>query len=760
MAGRSFEFLFTIGAAISSTFKSSMSQSALQIQNLENKLKSLDKTGRALKSSYRSGIIGGKSYQNAMRMLNSQRGKAAGQLGAAQYGAFKSSINDAIMFSYAVRNVADAFLGPIHAASEFESTMADVRKVVDFDTPGQFKAMSKDILDLSTRIPMTANGIGQIVAAAGQAGIAKNELMGFAESAAKMGIAFDVTADQAGDMMAKWRTAFKMSQSDVNRLADKINYLGNTTAASAPKISDVVTRIGPLGEVGGVASGEIAALGASLVGTGIESEVAATGIKNLILGLAAGESATKKQAGAFARLGLDATQVAKNMQVDSKGTILDVLQRIQGLDAAEQAGTLKDLFGKESIAAIAPLLANLDNLKANLDKVSDAKQYGGSMEKEYAERIKTSEAAMQQMSNALYAAKVAIGSTVLPTLVPLVKTFGEGAKAVAAFAGAHPGLITTLFSVASGLTGLVAAGYAWRIMTTGLSADFSALRQGFYFFTQLPVYIRYVRRLTQAQKLLALAQRAFAAGQAFLMSPMGHFFLIAAAVAAVAYLVYQNWDKVRTFFTGLWNNPTARILMFVTGPIGWLVAAVSWVCANWETVRAFFTGLWNDPSGAISDFANFVMQKIGEAADWVWKKWDSLRSFLAHPIDGVVNIAKHIIGDGGEEGTPQPKEHLASGGLFGRGAFVTSFAENSPEAAIPIDGSARSRGLWAATGKLLGITPSGQVGGSIIVNYNPTITVGAGASREDIMAAEEMSLAKLKRMLDEINNERRRLAYD
>ena len=31
--------------------------------------------------------------------------------------------------------------------------------------------------------------------------------MAFAQDAVKMGIAFDITADQAGDMMSKWRTA-------------------------------------------------------------------------------------------------------------------------------------------------------------------------------------------------------------------------------------------------------------------------------------------------------------------------------------------------------------------------------------------------------------------------------------------------------------------------------------------------------------------------------------------------------------------------
>ena len=109
---------------------------------------------------------------------------------------------------YSVAQVADA-------AVKFESSMADVRKVVDFDSPEQFKQMGKDILDLSTRIPMAAEGLAQIVAAGGQSGIDRDELLGFAESAAKMGVAFDITAEQAGDMMAKWLTAFKMGQSDV-----------------------------------------------------------------------------------------------------------------------------------------------------------------------------------------------------------------------------------------------------------------------------------------------------------------------------------------------------------------------------------------------------------------------------------------------------------------------------------------------------------------------------------------------------------------
>ncbi|EDE9196091.1 phage tail tape measure protein, partial [Salmonella enterica subsp. enterica serovar Enteritidis] len=162
---------------------------------------------------------------------------------------------------------------PVNAAIGFESKMADIRKVVDgLDDKKAFAQMSDDILTLSTQLPMAAEGIAEIVAAGGQAGIARGDLMQFANDAVKMGVAFDTTAEESGQMMAQWRTAFRLTQEDVVVLADKINYLGNTGPANAKKISDIVTRIGPLGGVAGVASGEIAAMGATIAGMGVESE--------------------------------------------------------------------------------------------------------------------------------------------------------------------------------------------------------------------------------------------------------------------------------------------------------------------------------------------------------------------------------------------------------------------------------------------------------------------------------------------------------
>ncbi len=312
--------------------------------------------------------------------------------------------------------IVTAMTVPINQAIQFESTMADVRKVVDFDTPEQFKQMSEDVLSLSTRLPMAAEGIGQIVAAGGQAGIAKEELLSFAESAVKMGVAFDQTAEESGQMMAQWRTAFKMTQTDVVGLADKINYLGNTGPANAAKISEVVTRIGPLGEVAGVASGEIAAMGATIAGMGVESEIASTGIKNFMLSLTAGGAATASQKKALRALKINPKALAADMQKDAKGTMLKVLDSMAKVPKAKQAAVMTALFGKESLGAIAPLLTNLDLLRKNFAKVADQQAYGGSMEKEYAARAATTANAIQLFKNQMAGVSVTIGEMFLPAL--------------------------------------------------------------------------------------------------------------------------------------------------------------------------------------------------------------------------------------------------------------------------------------------------------------------------------------------------------
>ncbi len=430
--------------------------------------------------------------------------------------------------------IVSAFAVPISQAMQFESTMADVRKVVNFDTPAQFKEMGEDILRLSTQLPMTADGIGQIVAAGGQAGIARNELKQFASDAVKMGIAFDQTAEESGQMMAQWRTAFKMTQADVVGLADKINFLGNTGPANAGKISEIVTRIGPLGSVAGVASGEIAAMGATIAGMGVESEIAATGIKNFMLSLTSGKSATASQKKALRLIRIDPAQLAADMQKDSKKAILRVLDSLAKVPKAKQAAVMNALFGKESLAAIAPLLTNLDLLRKNFVKVTDAQQFSGSMQKEYESRAATTANAVLELKNQFTAASITIGDMFLPSIVKLTEKAQPLIEQFRQFVKANPDAVKGAFK--------------FGVTLLGTASVFGVATKAFKTFDS-------VMKMTTMGKLLAL-------------------------VVLAGSLIVSNWETAGPVVKRVWAD----------------IDGVAQALGGWETVlagvAAFTAGSW------------------------------------------------------------------------------------------------------------------------------------------------------------------------
>jgi TP901 family phage tail tape measure protein len=164
----------------------------------------------------------------------------------------------------------------------------------------------------------------------------------------------------------------------------------------------------------------------------------------------------------------------------------------------------------------------------------------------------------------------------------------------------------------------------------------------------------------------------------------------------------------------------------------------------------------------------------------------------------------------------------AKGGIY-NSPILTTFAEESPEAAIPIDGTPRAKDLWLKTGKLLGTYPTGEpytgipegintsgsatdtdilngistngnttdtdilngisggiagrdavilkaistdngsraetASGGIQVSYSPAITIQGSASKEDVKSAMSLSLDELRDMILEIQRENNRVSF-
>lgn len=405
----------------------------------------------------------GKEYSLAVKIAGSVASSFNSAMGAAEnrisgLGQIAKQAAAIASAAWGALKIGEFVTDSVQAAVDFESAMADVAKVVDGlrDENGNltdsYYAMSDSIVQMSKDIPMAAEDLAAITASAGTAGIAAEELTAFTETAAKMGVAFDTTADQAGDWMAKWRTSFSMGQEEVTALADQINYLSNNSASTASEISTIVTAVGPLGDVAGISAAQIAALGSTMVGVGVQQDVAATGIRKLATTMVAGSSATKAQATVLQQLGLDATEMAQRMQTDAEGAILTFLEAVSKLPEAEQAAALKNYFGQESVGAIAPLLTNLDVLRERFEMVADAQLYAGSMDAEYAARAATTANNIQLYENRIAALKIQIGNYLLPVVNKVLGAASTGldwlSDKIASAEGTVSGFIGTVQSKA------------------------------------------------------------------------------------------------------------------------------------------------------------------------------------------------------------------------------------------------------------------------------------------------------------------------
>lgn len=405
----------------------------------------------------------GKEYSLAVKIAGSVASSFNSAMGAAEnrisgLGQIAKQAAAIASAAWGALKIGEFVTDSVQAAVDFESAMADVAKVVDGlrDENGNltdtYYAMSDSIVQMSKNIPMAAEDLAAITASADTAGIAAEELTTFTETAAKMGVAFDTTAEQAGDWMAKWRTSFTMSQEEVTALADQINYLSNNSASTASEISTIVTAVGPLGDVAGISAAQIAALGSTMVGVGVQQDVAATGIRKLATTMVAGSSATKAQATVLQQLGLDATEMAQRMQTDAEGAILTFLEAVSKLPEAEQAAALKNYFGQESVGAIAPLLTNLDVLRERFEMVADAQLYAGSMDAEYAARAATTANNIQLYENRIAALKIQIGNYLLPVVNKVLGAASTGldwlSDKIASAEGTVSGFIGTVQSKA------------------------------------------------------------------------------------------------------------------------------------------------------------------------------------------------------------------------------------------------------------------------------------------------------------------------
>ena len=556
-----------------------------------------------------------------------------------------------------VTAVAGSLFASLKPAIEFESAMAGVSKVLDFDTPAGLKALEHDILGLTTSegLPMAAEGIAAIIEAAGQAGVVdkalpddeeRAQLIDFARSAAQMGVAFGISADEAGSAMAGWRAAMGLTQHRSLVLGDAINHLSNNMNASAPALVDVIRRQGAVAMTAGLAETEIAALSAAFLSGGASPEIAATALKNFTGALTDGEAMTTRQRKVIEGLGFDAETLAERMQVDARGAILDVMEALAKLPEHAQGAALSQVFGEESKGAIAPLLTNLDLLRDAFELVEDQAAFSGSMLDEYGKQAATTANALKITRNFLTGLAVTMGSIVLPELNQLLATVQPILGVVTDWAAANPELISTILKVTGGLLMFRLGSIAARWAVLSLVTPVLHLIRGLgWLMISLPRIGGFLLALggplkTVLSGVLLLSKAFLRLGLLMLTNPIG---LVILGVAALAKAIYDNWDRIV-------RHVTEKVMAVKTAFDEGLVNGVFKLLSEFnpftlategmQGLLAYGMDLMGVPDEIVKAFREFSLFDTGVAL--IRSLWDGMFSLIDTVVASVVAKFKNL----------------------------------------------------------------------------------------------------------------------
>lgn len=798
------------GFSLGITIGASVGGAVAGIKSVKSSLDVLDKTVKGLAA--RQSLLG-ETLQNPLRMSRKRVGELRreyDQLGQtiAKINRKRSLVADLQQQKQAHydrrRAIKDEFWGaagavagvafPVKLAVKFESAMADVKKVVDFDTPKQFKEMEQDILRLTRTIPMAGAELAKITASGGQLGVARKDLPKFTETIAKMSVAFDMAADQAGDSMAKLANVYQIPIDQIGKLGDAVNHLSNSSPAKAGDIINTLGRVGGVAKQFGLTEIQTTSLSNAFISLGKTPEIAGTAINGMLTKLMTADKQGAKFQKALKNMGMESKDLKKAIKENGEQALMDFLKQVGKLPKENQMGALVDLFGLEYADDVAVLVGGLETYKKSINELKKTSKDGkpafiGSMDKEFAARSATTANNWQIFKNSLTEIGITAGSVLLPALNQLMTTIRPIINSFADWASKNPEVVSALVHLAAGFAALKVGGLMFRFVGNELSGLMVSFRlaKALLGVDWLATVIRFKSGIGALARIFGVVKTAatllgsglMSLGRFLLMSPIG---IALALLGVAAYMLYKNWDGVVGGAKALWQD----LSNFISGVVN-SIASFFGTC--WERIKAFFNSGIGNISAQIINWSplGLFYQSFASVMSWFGVQLpSSFTQFGANIIQGLWNGLKSKIESvktwfaqqaaslkqtfAGVMGIHSPSRVFRRfGGWMMEGLQIgLDKGASRPIASVTNTAGRLKSGFANHMGQMAARVSSGRAAfadarssqstGGMTINYNPTINA-PGGNPQQIEAALQIGLREFEAMFRRMMDDKARRAY-
>lgn len=509
----------------------------------------------------------------------------------------------------------------IKSSIEWEQALAGVAKTTNM-SGSELNKMGNEITKMSNTMPFAATEIAGVAEAAGQLGIKKQDITSFTRTMMNLGVATNLTADEAATEFARFANAANMPIKDVDRLGSTVVALGNSTATTEKEIVDMAQRLAGAGAQAGFSSDEIMSVSAAMSSVGIESEAGGTAMtqiwNKMTKAVAEGGDTLDSFAQTAGVSGKEFAQVWENnpskalsMFVkglsETKGGAKGVLQALDdvGIKGIREADTIRRMANNHEVLDKA-LKTGAEGWKKNTALTDEANI-----------RYETMGSKLKMLKNTFINFARTIGDAVAPIVSFLADkltglfehlqgTSNATKIAIAAFTllgVAIPPLIVATGVLAHSIVGISEA------MTL-----LNATKGGAKFFSLFNGGIKgLLPKIGQLLTKIPLLGSAFT----LLTGPVGIVIgVITALTAGIVYLWKTN-DSFRNFVINAWNaikNSAIAVFGFIK----------PYIINIWDGIKNSSIAIWN----ALKTAAKVT--------------WNAIKFAVQHPIQALKNIISGI----------------------------------------------------------------------------------------------------------------------
>nr|WP_053090834.1 phage tail tape measure protein [Staphylococcus hominis] len=505
----------------------------------------------------------------------------------------------------------------IKSSIDWEQALAGVAKTTNM-SGSELNKMGNEITKMSNTMPFAATEIAGVAEAAGQLGIKKQDITSFTRTMMNLGVATNLTADEAATEFARFANAANMPIKDVDRLGSTVVALGNSTATTEKEIVDMAQRLAGAGAQAGFSSDEIMSVSAAMSSVGIESEAGGTAMtqiwNKMTKAVAEGGDTLDSFAQTAGVSGKEFAQVWENNPSKALSMFVKGLSETEGgakgvLQALDDVG-IKGIREADTIRRMAN---NHEVLDKALKTGAEGWKENSALTDEANIRYETMGSKLKMLKNTFINFARTIGDAVAPIVSFLADkltglfehlqgTSNATKIAIAAFTllgAAIPPLIVATGVLAHSIVGISEA------MTL-----LNATKGGAKFFSLFNGGIKgLLPKIGQLLTKIPLLGSAFT----LLTGPVGIVIgVITALTAGIVYLWKTN-DSFRNFVINAWN------------------AIKNSAIAVFGFIKPYIINIWN----AIKNSSIAIWNALKNAAKVTW---NAIKFAVQHPIQALKNI--------------------------------------------------------------------------------------------------------------------------